>query len=184
MPLDPPLEEDAREVRAALEPLRSSVSLAVYAAGNPFAVGAIIRVGHSFLVREVILVGSETHYEKASMGMQRLERIVRLGDAGALFDYAGGRPVWALERESSRRSLYAVSAFPPGVILLAGSERFGVPAEVLARCGEVLAIPLYGVNNSLPVTVAVGITLSWWAHLHYAPESLHAGPPRSRSPRR
>ena len=179
MPLDPPLDVGAPEVREVLAPLRSGVSLAVYAAGNPFAVGAIIRVCHSFLVREVLLVGSETHYEKASMGMQRLERVVRLESADALFDHARGRPVWALEREASRRSLYAVSTFPPDVILLAGSERFGVPGEVLARCGDVLAIPLYGVNNSLPVTVAVGITLSWWAQLHYAAGSLHPGPPRS-----
>lgn len=35
-----------------------------------------------------------------------------------------------------------------------------------------LAIPLYGVNNSLPVAIAAGITLSWWGHLRYAPGTV------------
>ena len=49
-----------------------------------------------------------------------------------------------------------------------GSERFGVPGEVLDRADEVLGIPLYGVNNSLPVTVAAGIVMSEWARRRYA----------------
>ena len=57
--------------------------------------------------------------------------------------------------------------FPPGVVFVLGSERFGVPAEVLERADEVLGIPLYGVNNSLPVAVAAGIVMSEWARRRY-----------------
>ncbi|MCS6899162.1 MAG: TrmH family RNA methyltransferase [Myxococcales bacterium] len=172
MPLDPPLEEPPEEIRSALAPLRNGLSVAVLAAGNPFAVGAIIRVCHSFLVREVLLIGTEPHYEKASMGMHRLEEVRRLPDVEAFFEYVHGRPVWALEREASRRSLYEARAFPWEVVLAFGSERFGFPPGFLGRCDDVLAIPLYGVNNSLPVAVAAGITLSWWAHLRYAPGTV------------
>lgn len=172
MPLDPPLDLSPDEIRAALAPLRNGVSVAVLAAGNPFAVGAIIRVSHSFLVREVLLVGPEPHYEKASMGMQHLEQVRRLPDVEAFFAAVAGRPLWALEREASRRSLYEVRAFPEDVVLVFGSERYGFPEGFLARCDDVLAIPLYGVNNSLPVAVAAGITLSWWGHLRYAPGTV------------
>jgi len=172
MPLEPPLEASPEEIRAGLAPLRNRLSVAVIAAGNPFAVGAIIRVSHSFLVREILLVGPEPHYEKASMGMEHLEEIVRVPDTEAFFERTRGRPVWALEREFSRRSLYTATAFPDDVVLTFGSERHGFPPGFLERCDDVLAIPLYGVNNSLPVAIAAGITLSWWGHLRYAPGTV------------
>ena len=178
MPLWPPLDETAESVRDALASLRGTLSLAVVAAGNPFAVGAIIRVCHSFLVKEILLLGTEPYYEKASMGMHRFERVVRLPDESAFFAYTAGRPLWGLEREPSRRSLYEVTSFPENLVLCAGSERFGLPPSILDRCEEVLAIPLYGVNNSLPVTVAVGIALSHWARVRYQPGTTLAGPPR------
>jgi len=172
MPLEPPLEESPEEIKAALRPLRNGVSVAVLAAGNPFAVGAIIRVSHSFLAREVLIVGSEPHYEKASMGMEKLEEVVRLPDVEAFFARVEGRPVWALEREQARRNLYEVGRFPEDVVLAFGSERWGFPGGFLARCDEVLGIPLYGVNNSLPVAVAAGIALSWWGRTRYAPGTV------------
>ena len=45
----------------------------------------------------------------------------------------------------------------------------GLPASLLARADEVLGIPLYGVNHSLPVAVAAGIVMSEWARRRYAP---------------
>lgn len=177
-PLDPPLDETPEQIQRDLLPLRNRISVAVHTAGNPFAVGAIIRVSHSFLVRDVLLIGTEPHYEKASMGMHQIEQVVRLPDEEAFFERVRGRPIWALEREHARRSLYDVRAFPDDVVLVLGSERFGFPPGFLARCHEVLGIPLYGVNNSLPVAVASGIALSWWAHLRYAPGTVIAGPRR------
>jgi tRNA (guanosine-2'-O-)-methyltransferase len=72
-----------------------------------------------------------------------------------------------MEREQARRSLHAVQHFPRGVVFVLGSERFGVPRELVDRADEVLAIPLYGVNNSLPVTVAAGIVMNEWARRRY-----------------
>ena len=63
--------------------------------------------------------------------------------------------------------MHAVEGFPPGVVFVFGSERFGVPGEVLDRADEVLGIPIYGVNHSLPVTVAAGIVMHEWARRRY-----------------
>ncbi len=54
----PPFGLTTDEIRAELSPLRSDFSVAVCRAKNPFNVGAIIRVAHSFLVREIFLIGS------------------------------------------------------------------------------------------------------------------------------
>jgi tRNA G18 (ribose-2'-O)-methylase SpoU len=172
VPLIPPIEESPDAVRAALAPLRHDFSVAVYAGGNAFAVGAIIRVAHNFLAREVLLVGDAPFYEKASMGMEKYESVERLADEEALFAHVAGRPVWALEKDAARRSLHAVTAFPKDVVFLFGSERFGVPERVLDRCEDVVGIPIYGVNHSLPLAVSAGIVMNEWARARYAGGAL------------
>jgi tRNA G18 (ribose-2'-O)-methylase SpoU len=167
-----PLDSPPEEVRALLAPLRHDFSVAVYAAGNPFAIGAIIRVAHNFLAREIILVGGGTWYEKASMGMEKYEEIRTIADEAAFLAHVSDRPLWGVEKDAARKSLYEVVGFPAGVVLLLGSERFGLPESVLSRCDEVIGIPIYGVNHSLPVAVAAGIVMNEWARQRYARGSL------------
>jgi tRNA G18 (ribose-2'-O)-methylase SpoU len=135
--------------------------------GNAFAVGAIIRVAHSFLAREVVVVGRASWYAKAAMGMEKYESVVRVPDVGGLLGHVAGRPLWVVEKDHARRSVLAVDAFPPDVVFVFGSERFGVPRDVVERADEVVGIPIYGVNHSLPVAVAAGIVMHEWARRRY-----------------
>ena len=183
MALPVPLDASADEVRSLLAPLRNEVSVAVLSLGNAFAAGAIVRVAHSFLVREVLFVGTEPHYPKASMGMEKYENIRRVPDVEALFASLDGRPLFAIEREHATRGLYDAAPFPEGVVFLFGSERFGLPQEVAERADAVVGIPMYGVNNSFPVAVAAGMVLGEWARRHYHPGATFGpalGPPRSQ----
>ncbi|MBI4706097.1 MAG: TrmH family RNA methyltransferase [Deltaproteobacteria bacterium] len=158
----PPFEMSAGQVRAELAPLRADLSIAVVRAKNPFNVGAIIRVAHSFLVREIFLVGSEPYYERASMGMHRYETIVPCPDEQALLAAISGRPLCAVERDHARTTLWEAD-FPRDVVLLFGSEDDGVPPALLAASAQVIAIPMYGINHSFPLAVAAGIVLCEWA---------------------
>jgi len=169
MALDPPLDASAEEIRASLAPLRNDFSIAIDKAGNPFAVGAIIRVAHSFLAREIILIGDEPHYEKASMGMHKFESIVSVPDERALLEHVGTRPLWVIEKDGARVNITSVGQFPKDVVFVFGSERFGVRPELMQRADEIVGIQLYGVNHSLPVVVAAGIVMHEWARRHYAP---------------
>lgn len=168
MPLSPPLDATPEEVRSALAPLRHDFSIALFAAENAFAVGAIIRVAHNFLAREIILVGDAPYYEKASMGMEKYESIVRVADEAALVAHAAGRPLWCVEKDHATRSLYAPEPFPEGVVLVFGSERFGIPKSLVDRAGVCIGIPIYGVNHSLPLAVAAGIVMSEWTRRKYS----------------
>ena len=167
MALVPPLDATPEDVRRILAPIRNDFSIAVYNCQNAFAVGAIIGVAHSFLAREIFVVGDAPYYEKASMGMEKYETIVVVKDEMDLFAHLGERPVWAVEKDHARRSLYSVGAFPKGVVFFVGSERAGLPAAIVARADEVIGIPMYGVNHSFPVAVAAGIVMSEWARRHY-----------------
>jgi tRNA G18 (ribose-2'-O)-methylase SpoU len=169
MPLVSPLQASPDEVRAALAPLRHPFSVALHACGNAFAVGAIIRVAHNFLAEELLIVGDEPYYAKASMGMEKYETIVKFPDDDAFFAHVRGRPVWAIEKDHARRSLHATNTFPKDVVFLFGGERAGLSAALCARCDDVVGIPIYGVNNSLPLAVAAGIVTAEWIRRRYAP---------------
>jgi tRNA G18 (ribose-2'-O)-methylase SpoU len=102
------------------------------------------------------------------MWMEKYETLERVPDDEAFFARARGRPVWAIEKDFAKRSVYAVGEFPRGVILVFGSERGGLSRAFAERADDVLAIPMYGVNHSLPVAVAAGIVMSEWARRRYA----------------
>ncbi len=172
MALFPPLDASVEEVRSALAPLRNDFAIALYAAENAFAVGAIIRVAHSFLAREIILVGDAPYYEKASMGMEKYETIVRVASDEALLEHVGSRPLWAVEKDGATQNVHTVDAFPAGVVLLFGSERFGIPRPMLERASVTIGIPMFGVNHSLPLAVAAGIVMNEWARRRYSPGSV------------
>ncbi len=171
MGISSPIDEPPDDARAALAPLRNDLSVAVTTPGNAFATGAIIRTAHSYLVREIFLVGGEPHYAKASMGMHKYETIVKCATTDDFLAAVAGRPLWVLEKDHATASLHD-APFPPRVVFVFGSERFGVPEAILARADRVLAIPIYGVNHSLPVAVAAGITLAEWARRRYAGAAL------------
>jgi tRNA G18 (ribose-2'-O)-methylase SpoU len=179
MALVPPFGISKQEVVSLLAPLRNDVSIAIYNCQNAFAVGAMIRVAHSFLVREIIVVGEPTWYEKASMGMEHYEHIVRVADASSFVEHVGGRPLWAIEKDHATVGLYDVVAYPPDVVLVFGSERAGLPAEIVEHADEVVGIPMFGINHSFPVAVAAGIVLSDWGRRRYAPGSVVVGPKRA-----
>ncbi len=179
MGLFPPLGADPDEVRALLAPLRNDFSIALHAADNAFAVGAIIRVAHSYLAREILVIGRAPYYEKASMGMEKYETIVRVDDDDAFLAHVGERPLWAVEKDHATTSVHAVDRFPKDVVLLFGSERFGIPEALVRRAQAVIAIPIYGVNHSLPLAIAAGIVMNEWARRHYASGVLV---PSSREP--
>ena len=109
----PPFDMPRDEIRAMLDEIRHPFRVAIDRAKNPFNIGAIIRVAHSFLVREIFLIGSEPYYERASMGMQKYETIVDCPDEASflaaiaeIVQTATGRE---LPRKAFVRSLVAIA---------------------------------------------------------------------------
>jgi tRNA G18 (ribose-2'-O)-methylase SpoU len=170
--LFPPLDQDPDEVRRLLAPLRNDLSIAIFQHGNPFSVGGIIRVAHSFLVREILIIGRQPWYEKASMGMHRYESIRVVAHEQEFLQCVGSRPLWAVEKDRANLSLFAIEQYPRDVVLLFGSERGGLPESLLQRAERIVGIPMYGVNHSFPVVVAAGMVLCDWARRRYQPGSV------------
>ena len=165
----PPFELPLDEIRASLQPLRRPLSVAVLRARNPFNVGAIIRVAHSFLVREILLVGDERWYERGAMGMDRYENIVPLPTEADLIAHvrATGRKLVVFEKDAASVDLWHAD-LPGDCVMLFGSETAGVSDELLRAADLIVGIPMYGINHSFPVTVAAGIAMAEWTRRFYA----------------
>ena len=165
----PPFEMPLEEIRASLEKLRRPLSVAVLRARNPFNVGAIIRVAHSFLVREIVLVGDEKYYERGAMGMDRYENIVCVAGRGRS-GRARARPRRQADRvrEGRRARRPVARGLPAECTMVFGSETTGVPEDIVRAADMVVGIPMYGINHSFPVTVAAGIAMAEWTRRHYA----------------
>lgn len=157
-----PFGLSTEEIKGELAGLRNDFSIAVCRAKNPFNIGAIIRVAHSFLVREIFLIGTEPFYERAAMGMQKYETIVECPDEAAFLAATAERPLIGVERDHARTTIWEAGV-PPGLVYLFGSENDGLPDVLLAACADVVAIPMYGINHSYPVAIAAGMVLCEWA---------------------
>jgi len=164
----PPLELSLEQTRAELDKIRHPFRVAVLRAKNPFNVGAILRTAHSFLPREILLVGVEPYYERAAMGMHRYEHIVEIPTVEAFLDRARAEAykLVVFEKEPAREPLWSAD-IPEDAVLVFGNEDTGVGSEIIAAAYNVVAIPMFGLNHSYPVTVAAGIAMAEWARRYY-----------------
>lgn len=160
-----PFGMSSQEIKDELSPLRNDFSIAVCRAKNPFNIGSIIRTAHSFLVREIFLIGTEPYYERAAMGMQKYETVVEVPTEEAFLEAVQGRPLYGVERDHAKTTLWEADT-PKGMIYLFGSENDGIPDVLLRACDQIIAIPMYGINHSYPVAIAAGMILCEWARRH------------------
>ncbi len=170
-----PLAISLEEARRELDKIRHPFRIAVQRAKNPFNVGAIIRVAHSFLVKEIILIGDEPYYERAAMGMHRFENIIQMQTETDFLArvHSHNWPLIVFEKEHARAGLWD-ACMPPDSVLFFGSENDGVSQEILEHADEVIGIPMYGVNHSYPVTAAASMAMAEWARRHYCGAKLQS----------
>ena len=166
----PPFGMSRARIRDELDRIRHPLRVAVRRSKNPFNVGAIIRTAHSFLVKEILLIGDEGWYERAAMGMQRYEHVVEVPSEEAFVAMAKERGWFlsALEKDAERPVGLWDAALPEDCVIVVGNEEEGVGPEILAAADEVIGIPMFGINHSYPMTVAAGMVLAEWARRRYA----------------
>ncbi len=164
----PSFELSRDEIRAELDRLRHPMRVAIDRAKNPFNVGAIIRTAHSFLPREIVLIGTDPWYERAAMGMQRYEHVVEVPTVEAFLARAQAErwKLVAFEKEHATVALWDAELAEDAVLVF-GNEDTGVDPAILAQAHEVVAIPMYGINHSYPISVAAGMAMCEWARRRY-----------------
>jgi TrmH family RNA methyltransferase len=129
------------------------LTLALWRVADPGNVGTLIRVADAFGAAVALSAGSADptgpKASRASMGS-----IFRTPLVG--FDEAEGRRIGLVP--GGGRGLAEID-FDGQVVLVLGSEREGLPADMLATCAETATIPLGGGAESLNVATAGAIAL-------------------------
>jgi len=82
-----------------------------------------------------------------------------------LKDVASLRPLIALELTTASTDIFTTQ-LPEHCTFVVGSERHGIPQELLAHCQQAVHIPMYGVNGSMNVTHALAVGLFEWRRQH------------------
>ncbi|MEM8609670.1 MAG: TrmH family RNA methyltransferase [Myxococcota bacterium] len=164
----PPFDIPRNEIRTELDRMRHPFRIAIDRAKNPFNIGSIVRTAHSFLVKEIILIGTEPWYERAAMGMQRFENIVELPSEDTFLEAAtkAGWHLVAFEKDTADVGLWEAE-LPEDAVLIFGNEDEGCSPAILEAAEQVVAIPMFGINHSYPISVAAGIAMAEWARRHY-----------------
>ncbi len=158
---DARLESGPLPASGGLRPTNTWVALDSVA--DPGNLGTILRTHDAVGGKGVILLDQSTDpYDpsavRGSMGALFSQELVR----AALAEFAAWKqrlncPV--IGTSDKARTDYHAYRYPPGLVLLMGSERQGLSEEHLALCNEVVRIPMLGKSDSLNLAVATAVVL-------------------------
>ncbi|MCA9600618.1 MAG: TrmH family RNA methyltransferase [Polyangiales bacterium] len=164
----PPFGYSRDEIRGELDAIRHPFRVAIDRSKNAFNIGSIIRTAHSFLVKEIVLIGSEPWYERAAMGMQRFEHVREVPSVEAFVALAKEEawPLVSFEKDHATVGLWEAE-IPEDAVLVFGNEDDGVHPKILEASRAVVGIPMYGINHSYPIAVAAGMGMAEWARRQY-----------------
>lgn len=146
---------------------------------SAYNVGALLRTAEVFAVEQVYFAGFTPYpvepgdtrdpelqerltkrIGKTALGTEHTMRFAHAPDVHALLrelDHSGYR-VTGLEMHPDSVDLRDYEP-PRKTALLLGEEVKGISAELLAQCSAVVQVPMYGLKDSLNVSVATGIAL-------------------------
>ena len=134
---------------------------------DPHNLGAIIRCAecsgaHGVVIPKRRSVGLNATVAKASAGAVEYVPVVRVGNIPELIEKLKKSGVWVYAAEAGGSPYYETDLDRPAAIVF-GSEGRGVSDLSLKRCDGVISIPLYGKINSLNVSAAAAVLLSYAA---------------------
>jgi TrmH family RNA methyltransferase len=156
-----------RTALADLPVTPGSVFAALHRIANPGNLGTIIRTLDAAAGASgagLILIGDSTDpYSpaavKASMGSLFAVPVAHTPTADAFFDWADAHEIATLATSGSAETDHWHAGYQRPLAVLFGSEGDGLPASVLARAGQRVAIPMTGTAESLNLAAAAAILL-------------------------
>lgn len=132
---------------------------------SAFNVGSIFRTADAARLARVITCGYTAHpphpkLDKTALGALPYVDTEHFADTleaiAAL--QAEGIPVWALETLPDSQ-VYTALSYPQPLAIVLGNEALGISRQVLARCDQVIEIPMFGFKNSLNVAAAAAVVV-------------------------
>lgn len=151
-------------------------SQAIYVAldeiSDPGNLGTILRTADAVGARGVIVCGREgtdpfhPQAVKASMGAVFSVPLAMVEHSADVVAWARDQAVQLVATSAKAKHDYREATYSPPLLLLMGSEREGLSAELQAQCDVTISLPMRGVSSSLNLAVATGVLLYALASPH------------------
>lgn len=146
-----------------LNSVDSGLYVAIDSIQNPGNLGTILRTCDAVGAKAVILLNFSTDpYDpaavKASMGSIFTVPLIKSTNQEFL-DWAAINKLPIIGTSDKATQSCFSYQFPSLCVVLIGSEREGLPAELLEKTTEMVSIPMEGAADSLNISVATGIIL-------------------------
>lgn len=133
---------------------------------SPANLGALFRLGDAFGVKKIFLSTSQVsmmesnRFKRMSRSTEKYLSFHVEEDIQSLIEHIKSMsiPLYALESTTQSKSITSTTKITK-VALLMGSERNGIPSQLLDLCEASFHIPLYGHNSSINVAQATAIAL-------------------------
>ncbi len=148
----------------------------LYNIRSTYNVGAILRTCDGLGVGKIILTGYTPFIDKGlpheqeklrkqihktALGAEATLDWIRIDDINDAILYCRkqGCKIVALEQGENSWNLAAPRDYDEDIALILGEEVHGIPTEILAKCDQLLEIPMCGKKESFNVSVAGSIAL-------------------------
>ena len=144
---------------------------------TPANIGSIYRLADATAVDKIIFIQDEDNSFKNNKIVKRTSRDTYLTIATEYWsherfhaDYQQLPTLTALELTTTASNIFDTK-LPTPCSFVIGSERHGIPENILNKCHSAVKIPMYGQNGSMNVSHALAICLYEWHRQHTSIDS-------------
>lgn len=133
---------------------------------DQYNIGGILRSAEAIGSKRVFFINdnlniSEKKIKRLSRNASDLVDYESMSLENFLSIYQELPPLVALEITSGSVDIFA-SKFPFNMSIVIGSEKYGIPEEILELCSQAIHLPMVGINSSLNVVSALSVALYEW----------------------
>jgi tRNA G18 (ribose-2'-O)-methylase SpoU len=157
-----------QELKESLKEIRHPFEVDVYDSSNYFNLGSIIRTSHNFLASKIHSVNLDAFYRPATCGTAKYEEI-EYSSLEQFIINSSGRSIVAFERRPPFLETEDLRSFkwPLNPIMFFGSEKTGVPQEILDIATNIVSVPMFSFHNDHNVSVCAGMVMYDWILKYY-----------------
>lgn len=141
-----------------------SLGVVLHGVHDPHNQAAVMRSCEAFGIQEMVVVAeADEPFRPSGRITQNAFRWLDLtprADFESAANALRGRGLRLLAADLDGEPLAAVDFARPTALVF-GNESRGLPPEVVAACDGSFSIPMYGLSQSLNISVAAGVALHW-----------------------
>ncbi len=152
-------------IRSVLDSRRHALHIAVENLERDFSMGTIVRNANAFNVEMVHVVGRKQWNKRGAMSTDLYMNVCYHKTIDDFIKSVGNRQLIGIDNIEGSVPLHSFE-LPKDAVLVFGSEKSGLSAEMVAACQSIVEIEQFGSTRSINVGVASGIAMYAWLQQH------------------